>query len=447
MHGELPKPNLTAAEPKIRPRRRRWLATFLVLVAVAGALAYVYYPQAEQQKHSRRSRFAAAGPVPVLVAPAARADVPVYLETVGTARAFSAVTVRPQVDGKLLAVTFNEGQDVKKDDVLARIDPTLYQAQLDQALAKKAQDAALLANAKNDLARYQRLAASNAINQQQSDTQKALVAQYTAQVQADEAAIETARATLGYTTIKAPIDGRTGIRMVDEGNIVHASDTNSAIVTITQVKPISVTFSLPQQDLTQVNEAFAKGPLQVEAQRSDTGATIDRGALTVVDNQVDPATGTVKLKAEFPNADLQLWPGQFVNVRLLIRTLQKVVTIPTGAVQRGPEGTFVYVVSDAGKATMRPIKVQRQDENRAVIASGVAPPERVVTTGFARLTDGSQVTVSTGETPPAAAPVSSQRSRGTRPRREGNGASAAVGSGAPREHQTGGGSDRPAPPR
>jgi multidrug efflux system membrane fusion protein len=425
------------------------LATLLVLVAVAGALAYVYYPAPEQHRQSRRSRSAGTGPVPVLVAPAVRADVPVYLETVGTARAFSAVTVRPQVDGKLLAVTFNEGQDVKKGDVLARIDPTLYQAQLDQALAKKAQDEALLANAKNDLARYQKLAATNAINRQQTDTQKALVAQYTAQVQADDAAIETARATLGYTTINAPIDGRTGIRLVDQGNIVHASDTNSAIVTLTQVKPISVTFSLPQQDLTKVNAAFAKGPLKAEAQRSDDNAVIDRGTLTVVDNQVDPTTGTVKLKAEFPNADLQLWPGQFVNVRLLIDTLQNVVTIPTGAVQRGPDGTFVYVVSDAGKATMRPITVQRQDENQAVVKSGVQPPERVVTSGFARLTDGSQVTIATGNTAPAAAPAQGQRPRGTRPRRNGNGAPAAVGSGAPREHrqQSGGGSEKPAPPQ
>ncbi len=204
------------------------MATALVLIAVAGALYYVFGQSTPQQQ--RRNRFAADGPVPVLVAPATNADVPVYLDAVGTVKALNTVTVRPQVDGKLLSVNFKEGEDVKKGDVLARIDPTLYQAQLDQARAKKAQDEALLGNAKNDLERYEKLAATNAINKQQADTQRALVAQYTAQVQADQAAIENAQATLGYTAIVAPIAGRTGIRMVDEGNIVHASDSNSAIV-------------------------------------------------------------------------------------------------------------------------------------------------------------------------------------------------------------------------
>ena len=227
---------------------------------------------------SARGRFAADGPVPVLAAAAKHADVPVYLDAVGTTKALNTVTVRPQVDGKLISVGFKEGQDVKKGDVLARIDPTTYQAALDQALAKKAQDQALLNNAKNDLARYEQLAATNAINRQQADTQKSLVAQYTAQVQSDQAAVESAQATLAYTTIKAPIDGRTGIRQVDEGNIVHASDS-TGIVVITQLKPISVLFNLPQQYLSQVNNAFAKGPLEVDAQRSDNDAIIDRGTL------------------------------------------------------------------------------------------------------------------------------------------------------------------------
>ncbi len=307
-------------------------------------------------------------------------------------------------------MNFKEGQDVKKGDVLARIDPTTYQAALDQTLAKKAQDEAQLANAKNDLVRYAKLAANNAINKQQADTQKALVAQYTALVQSDQAAIENARALLGYTTVTAPIDGRTGIRQVDEGNIVRASDANSAIVVIAQIKPISVLFNLPQQDLTRVNAAFAKGPLGVDAQRSDNNAVLDRGTLTVVDNQVDPSTGTVKLKAEFPNANVQLWPGQFVNVRLLINTLKDVVVIPTGAVQRGPNGTFVYVIDDQNKAAMRPITVSKQDEAQAVVSKGVTPAERVVTTGFARLTDGAKVSISGGaRTPPAATPPGGAR--------------------------------------
>ena len=314
----------------------------------------------------------------MLVAPAARADVPVYLDAVGTIKALNTVTVRPQVDGKLLSVNFKEGDDIKKGDLLAKIDPVIYQAQLNQAIAKKAQDEAQLANSKIDLDRYGRLAATAAINKQQADTQRALVAQNTALVQADQAAIDNAQAMLGYTTITAPIDGRTGIRMVDEGNYVRSADTNSSIVVITQLQPISVLFNLPQQDLSQVNTAFNKSPLNVEAQRSDNDAVIDRGVLRVVDNQVDQTTGTVKLKAEFPNANLQLWPGQFVNIRLLVDTLKQVVVIPTGAVQRGPNGTFVYVVKDDNSVSVRPITVQKQDETQTVVSNGLEAPEHVV---------------------------------------------------------------------
>ncbi len=224
MHGELPRSNVTAATPKAGSRTRRFIAYAVVLIGVGGALFYVFGTQQQQQQQQRRSRFAASGPVPVLAATAKLADVPVYIDGVGTTKALNTVTVRPQVDGKLIAVTFKEGQDVKAGDVLARIDPTTYQAALDQALAKKAQDQAQLNNAKNDLARYEQLAATNAINKQQADTQKSLVAQYTAQVQSDQAAVESAQATLAYTTVKAPIAGRTGIRQVDEGNIVRASE-------------------------------------------------------------------------------------------------------------------------------------------------------------------------------------------------------------------------------
>jgi multidrug efflux system membrane fusion protein len=414
MHGELPK----QIWAKTKGRTRRNLAIVLIVIAVAAALVYVFAKSPPQQN---RSRFGAeGGPVPVLAAPAAKADVPVYLDAVGTIKALNTVTVRPQVDGKLLSVGFKEGDDVNKGDVLARIDPTTYQAQLNQAIGKKAQDEAQLANAKIDLDRYEKLAASNAINRQQADTQRALVAQFSGLVQSDQAAIENAQATLSYTTIVAPIAGRTGIRMVDEGNIVHASDANSAIVVITQLKPISVLFSLPQQDLGQVNDAFAKAPLTIEAQRPDSDAVIDRGTLRVVDNQVDQTTGTVKLKAEFPNTGLALWPGQFVNVRLLIDTLKDVVVIPTGAVQRGPNGTFVYVVKDDNTVAIRPIAVQKQDETQTVVKSGLTPPERVVTTGFVRLTDGSKVAIGSADGAPAAGqqgarPRSGQRSGGGRP--------------------------------
>jgi multidrug efflux system membrane fusion protein len=414
MHGDLPKQLLA----KARGSKRRTLATGVVLIAVLAALYYVFIGPAAQQR--RASRFGTEGPVPVLTATVTRADVPVYLDAVGTIKALNTVTVRPQVDGKLLSVNFKEGDDVKKGDILARIDPVLFQAQLGQAAAKKAQDEAQLANSKIDLERYERLAATNAINKQQADTQRALVAQNTALVQADQAAIENAQAMLGYTNIIAPLDGRTGIRQVDEGNIVHAADTNSSIVTITQIKPISVLFNLPQQDLTKVNAAFDKGPLNVDALRSDNDAVIDRGVLRVVDNQVDQTTGTVKLKAEFPNPDLQLWPGQFVNIRLLIDTLKQVAVIPTGAVQRGPNGTFVYVVKEDNTATMRQIVVQKQDETQTVVKSGLEPNERVVTTGFVRLTEGSKVTVGSADAPAAAPPQGARARDGQQRQRGGN---------------------------
>jgi multidrug efflux system membrane fusion protein len=410
MHGELPKRLLTQGAS----RGRRYAVGALIAIALAAALYYVFGMPVPQQKHFRK--FAAEGPVPVLVAEAARADVPVYIDAVGTTRPLNTVTVRPQVDGKLIGVNFKEGQDVKRGDVLARIDPAIYQAQFDQAVAKKAQDEALLANAKNDLARYEKLAATNAINKQQADTQRALVAQYTAQVAGDQAAIENAQATLGYTTITSPLDGRTGIRQVDVGNYVRAADATSAVVVITQLKPISVLFNLPQQELDRVNAAFAKGPLAVDALRPADNSVIERGTLTVIDNQVDPSTGTVKLRAEFANDNMALWPGQFVNVRLLIDTLQNVVVIPTGAVQRGPEGTFIYIVNQDNTAAMRSIAVQQQDETRTVVKSGVAPPERVVTTGFSRLTDGARVIVGPGAPGGGAPPA---RPPGARPHNAG----------------------------
>jgi multidrug efflux system membrane fusion protein len=418
MHGELPKRLLTM---KPQSRWRRGLAILIVLAVVAGALAYVFFGMHAQAPRpgGRAARFAAQGPVPVLVATAATADVPVYLTAVGTTKALNTVTVRSQVDGKLIAVNFQEGQDVKKGDILAQIDPTTFKAALDQAIAKKAQDEALLANAKNDLTRYEQLAATNAINRQQADTQRSLVAQYTAQTQSDQAAIESAQATLNYTDIRAPIDGRTGIRQVDVGNIIHVSDSGG-IVVITQIKPIAVTFSIPQQDIQTVNDAFAKGPLAADALRSDSNKVIEHGTLTVVDNQVDSSTGTVKLKAEFPNGAVELWPGQFVNVRLLVDTLKGVTVIPTGAVQRGPNGTFVYVVGADNKAAMRPIKVERQDENQTVVASGLKPSDKVVTSGFARLTDGTQVTIGS-DNPLAAQPAAAKPGNGERRQRGGNG--------------------------
>lgn len=365
---------------------------FLIALAasVAGVVIYASaMPSVQKHLRGRRARLLAQDPVPVTVARARIADVPLYLEGVGTAKARNTVTVRPQVDGRIVSIHFKEGQDVRHGDVLARIDPATYQAQLDQTLAKKALDEAELANARRDLQRYVKLGA-NIIAQKTIDTQRALVAKVTAQIKLDDAAIANARAFLEYTTVTAPIDGRTGIRLVDKGNLVRASD--AGIVVITQLRPVSVLFTLPQQQLVRVHEAQARPPVTAEALAPD-GRLLDRGTLQVIDNQVDQATGTVKMKAEFANANLQLWPGQFVNVRLLIDTLRNVVVVPTPAVQRGPNGTFSYVLQPDERVSLRPVTVLLQTETEAVIAEGIAATDQVVTAGFARLKDGARVSL------------------------------------------------------
>jgi multidrug efflux system membrane fusion protein len=370
---------------------RRFLTILIAGVLIVGA-AMVIMGQGQQRQRGGGRIGNPDGPVPVLAAEARVADVPVYLEGVGTTRALNMVTVHSQVDGTLISVNFREGQDVKAGDVLARVDPTTYQAQLDQVTAKKALDEAQLANIRLDLERYSNLVKTNAVSRQQVDTTRALVAQLEAQVELDQGAIDNARAYLNWCTIVAPISGRTGIRLVDQGNIVHASDVGG-IVVLTQIQPISVLFTLPQQQLGQVNKAFVRGPLSAEATDSDSKNVLDRGTLQVVNNQVDQATGTVQLKAEFPNADLQLWPGQFVNVRLLIDTLRGVVVVPTAAVQRGPNGTFVYALKPDSTVSVRLVGLGQQDETRAVIAKGLEATERVVTSGFAQLADGRKVTI------------------------------------------------------
>jgi multidrug efflux system membrane fusion protein len=383
---------------------RRLITYGLIAALLAGVVAYFMWQPSANQSAQRGGRFRINPdvPVPTLAATARTADVPVYLDGVGTIRALNTVTVRPQVDGKLLRINFREGQDVERGYVLAEIDDTLYKAQYDQAVAKKAQDEAQLENARRDLERYIRLAATNALAPQQADTQKSLVAQFEALVKADQAAIENTKGILEYTKIVAPIAGRTGIRQVDAGNIVHTSDA-TGVVTITQLKPISLIFTLPQQLLTQINTAMAKGPLIVDVFGADNKTVAESGTLQVVDNQVDQATGTVKLKAEFSNADLKLWPGQFVNVRLLVDTLKGVVVLPTAAVQRGPNGLFVFVIRDDSTVTMRPVTISQQDETQTVITSGIKTGERVATTSFNQLSDGGKVTVGTGE--PGVAPT------------------------------------------
>jgi multidrug efflux system membrane fusion protein len=404
---------------------KRLIANFLVVALVVAGVAAVYYmPQWQQTAPTpaKGGRKGAIGgnpsdPVPVLAVEARTADVPVYLDGVGTGKALNTVTARAQVTGKIINISFVEGQDVPKGFVLAKVDPALYQALYDQAVATKAKDEAMLANARLDLERYIRLAKTNAINTQQLDTQRALVAQMEAQVKADQASIDNARATLSYTDIIAPIAGRTGIRLVDEGNLVQAGDA-TGIVVITQLRPIAVFFSLPQQNLPVLNRGLAEGPLPVDAFGADNKTPLDSGKVVVIDNQVDQTTGTVKLKAEFPNVNLQLWPGQFVNVRVLIDTLRQVVVVPTAAIQRGPNGTFVYVVKDGTSVTARPVTITQQDDVQTVIADGLQAGERVVTTGFARLTEGTKVTVSSAQEAGQIGPAP-PRPDGTRGKRSG----------------------------
>jgi multidrug efflux system membrane fusion protein len=386
----------------------RILPTLVGVAVVVAVGAYVMHGAQQKEQKQKRAKAFQDQPAPVLVATAKTSDVPIYLDAVGNTKALNTVTVRPQVAGQIMKIGFREGQDVERGFVLAEIDPRTYQAQLDQAVAKKAQDEATLANARIDLERYTKLVAANSGSKQQADTQKALVAQLEAQVQSDGAAIDNARTMLSYTKITAPIDGRTGIRLTDEGNLVQAGDT-TGIVVITQIKPISVLFNLPQQQFPQVNKAFAQGPLAVDAIGADGKTTIDRGTLQVIDNQMDQSTGTIRMKAEFPNPQLQLWPGQFVNVRVLVETLKGVVVVPVAAVQRGPNGTFVYVVDADSKAVVRAVTVGQQDDVSAVISDGLKADEKVVTTGFTRLSNGTRVRVQPAEgqaAPANAAPAS-----------------------------------------
>ena len=393
----------TAGKSVARGVGRR-IVSLTITLLILGGLAYIGWTAFQPKQTAGGGGRGGAPrdlPVPVLAALPRIQDMPVYLDGVGSVRALNNVTVRSQVDGKLISVNFTEGQDVKKGDVLAEIDPVLYKATLDQAMAKKAQDEAQLANMRLDLTRYQQLAASNAGSKQQADTQRAVVAQQEALVNADQAAIDNAAAMLSYTKVIAPLSGRAGLRQVDQGNIIHAADATGLVI-ITQLQPIVVQFSLPQQQIVRVNAASAKGALAVDVFGNDGVTVVDSGTLKGIDNQVDPTTGTLKLKAEFPNANFQLWPGQFVNVRLKVETLVKAVVVPTSAVQRGPAGTFSYVIGEGDIVSAKPIVVTQQNENDAVIASGLTASDRVVTTGFANLSDGAKVIIGKDDAAPTA---------------------------------------------
>jgi multidrug efflux system membrane fusion protein len=372
----------------------------LITAGVAGlavlGLAYWYWSQGPDPAHAARSARAA---VPVSVATASRQDVPIYLTGLGTVQALFTVGIHAQVDGKLKEVFFKEGQRVQKGDVLAKIDPRLYQAALDAAKARKAQDEAALTAALKDLTRFQTLAAKNFETQQNLDQQQAKVDQAKASIAADDAAIETAQTNLDYTSIVATNDGRMGVRMVDPGNIVHASD-QGAIAILTQTEPITVTFTLPAQTLDDIREALKRGAVEVAAYDRDNVRLLSSGTLSTIDNLIDPATATYRLKATFKNDDEKLWPGEFVNARLLVDTRKDVVVIPPLAVQRGPHGLFTWVVKADGTVEPRPIQTGTTTGDRTIITSGVNDGDRVVTDGQYKLQTNAPVTITA---PPTAA--------------------------------------------
>jgi multidrug efflux system membrane fusion protein len=369
--------------------RRVLLSVGCCAVLAAGGSLYWYLAQGPNPAHAARAARAA---VPVSIATASRQDVPIYLTGLGTVQALYTVGIHAQVDGKLQDVFFKEGQRVKKGDVLAKIDPRLYQAALDQAKARKAQDEAALISAEKDLVRFQTLVLKKFETEQNVDQQQAKVDQTKAAIDADTAAIETAQTNLDYTDIVATTDGRMGVRMVDPGNIVHAND-QGAIAILMQTQPTAVLFTLPAQTLDDVRDAIAQGTVEVAAYDRNNVRLLSTGKLATIDNLIDTATATYRLKAMFGNEDEKLWPGEFVNARLLLQMRKEVVVIPSIAVQRGPNGLFTWVVKPDNTVEPRPIKVSLTTGDRTIITSGIDGGERVVTDGQYKLQTNSPVSI------------------------------------------------------
>jgi multidrug efflux system membrane fusion protein len=332
--------------------------------------------------------------VPVSVGQVSRQDVPFWLHGLGTVQAFYSVQLRPKVDGTLLQVPVTEGQEVKQGDLLAVIDPRPYQAALDAASAKKQQDVAQLANARADLARYSALARQDFASRQQLETQQALVKQFVGTIAGDDAQIEAAQLNLGYSYITAPFQGRIGLRTVDPGNFVRSAEATS-LMPLSQIRPIAIFFTLPQAALPKISEAMGRGAAQVLAYSSDDKTELDRGTLLTIDNSIDSTTGTIRLKATFPNLQNRLWPGQFVNTRLLVGVDQAVLTVPSSAVQRGPNGPYVYTVSADSTVARVSVDVARDDGTLAVILSGLQVGQTVVTAGHSRLQVGTRIVADT----------------------------------------------------
>lgn len=382
--------------------RSWWL--WLVLALLIGAGIYFYFgsPHKSQQQSAADKGGRRGGnggqPMPVVTAAAKTGDISIYLNGLGSVVPLNTVTVKARVDGQLMKILFREGQIVKQGQPLAEIDSRPFQVQLTQAEGQYARDQALLKNAQVDLERYQTLFKQDSIAKQQLDTQEALVRQYEGALKVDKGQIDSAKLQLTYAEVTAPAGGRIGLRQVDQGNIVHASDTNG-IVVITQLQPINVVFSIPEDNIPSVMQKLQAGSkLAVDAFDRTQKNKLSSGTLLTIDNLIDPTTGTIKLKAQFPNADFQLFPNQFVNARLLVETRHGLTIIPTAAIQRGTQGTFVYVVKDDHSVSVRPVKLGPSQGDETAIDTGLASGELVVVDGADKLREGAKVELATHDT-------------------------------------------------
>jgi multidrug efflux system membrane fusion protein len=398
----------------LRSRRRVVLISFFALLALAGVVWWSKQESAPQQGGAGRN----AAPMSIVPEPVGKGDIGINLNALGTVTSLATVTVRTQISGYLMKIGFKEGQDVKKGDLLAEIDSRPYEATLTQAKGQLARDEALLKGAQVDLGRYQNLAAQNAVPHQTLDTQVALVAQDQGTVEADRGIVRSAEVNLQYCRILSPLDGRVGLRQVDQGNYVTPGDTNGLVV-ITQLQPISVLFTVPEDNLQGISKRLQDGAVLPATAYDRSGANkIAEGTLQTFDSQIDPTTGTIKLRAQFPNESRTLYPNQFVNIRLLLDTHKDVTTISTAGVQRGVPGTFVYLVNADNTVSVRKVELGVTDGERVEVRSGLAPGDHIVIDGADKLRDGAKINIRT-ETGASIAPATDSKSEGKKRRSEG----------------------------